>query len=122
MMHKAAIAVLLLIAVSYSAGASTCAPGPCCESPATIGLTSTQRTAEACCALISTVQGSVATARPGKTDVQGGPDHTPDLKGIPSSDSTQPLARALGRASLRRVIALTETGQAIYLHTGRLRL
>lgn len=122
MMHKAAIAVLLLIAVSYTAGASTCAPGPCCECPATISLTSTQRTAEACCASVSTLQGSIVSARPGKTDGQGGADPTPDLKGILFSDSTHPLARALGRASLQRVVALTETGQSLYLHTGRLRL
>lgn len=120
MTHKTAIAVLLLIAVSYTAGASTCAPGLCCESPATISLTS--GTAEACCVRVSTVQGSAVSARPGKTDVQASPHATPDLKGIPASDSTPPLARASRRASLQRVVALTETGQAIYLHTGRLRL
>jgi hypothetical protein len=122
MMHKAAIAVLLLIAVSYTAGASTCASGPCCAAPATINLTSADQMAEACCALASTFQGSVVLPRADNMGVQGDPDHAPDLNGIPASDSTEPLAPVSRRVSLKRAVTLTETGQAIYLHTGRLRL
>jgi hypothetical protein len=106
MMRKVTIAVLLLIAVSYTAGASACVPGSaCCGSPARIGLTSADLTAEACCAPVAAVQASVVSARTARLDLRFSPDHAPELAVIPPSDATQTRAQTSRRAHPRADIA-----------------
>jgi hypothetical protein len=130
MLQKALAAVLLLIAGVSAAGASVCVrgdDGACCEGSAALQcttgpITPAARAAEVCCTPAAVGQLSIAPADSAKDELSGRPDQRPDLPGVSHSVTTLSSAWPLRCTSHRVVAPATETGQTIYLKTGRLRL
>lgn len=127
-MRRLLATVLLLFAIIGVAGASICArddgAGACCvETTASLlcvtPAASATAGAEACCAPVVAAQSSIAPARSDKNELSGDSGHQPVFSGA-SHSVVQAQCLAL---QPERVFTATrfETGQTLYLLTGRLR-
>ena len=112
--QKALAGLLLLLAVVYAAGASVCIRADlagCCEDPAALQ-----------CAPAAVEQASIAPAQSIKDELSGGLDSRADLPGAFHSFPMQSIAQSSRWDSQQPVIPNDESGQTLYLQTGRLRL
>lgn len=112
--QKALTGLFLLLGVVYAAGASVCMrgdSGACCEDPAALQ-----------CAPAAVEQAAIAPAQSIKDELSGGPDCRPDLPGVSDSVPMQSIAQSSRCDCQQPVIPNNESGQTLYLQTGRLRL
>lgn len=130
-MQRILTTILLLIAVASTAAATVCVPrddaGACCVGSASLlcaasPATSAESAVEACCAPAAAGQVFVTPARFEKDSLSIDSVNGPDFSGTSHSIPDQLVALQSRHIFKRRAGITLETGQAIYLQTGRLRL